>query len=124
MKILWVTLNVDNMEESIAFYRDVIGLRILRRMEENGNDIAYMGDGETKVELMCSKNHASKLGVARHVTLAFQVNSIYEMMETLIERGIPVHGGPYQPNARIRFFYVLDPNGVKIQFVENLIDYT
>lgn len=31
-----------------------------------------------------------------------------------------VHSGPFQPNPSVSFFYILDPNGLKIQFVENI----
>ena len=40
-------------------------------------------------------------------------------MTSMKEKGIPIHSGPFQPNPHARFFFVLDPNGLKIQFVEN-----
>ena len=36
----------------------------------------------------------------------------------LVERGIAIHSGPFQPNPELRFLYVLDPDGLKVQFVE------
>jgi lactoylglutathione lyase len=42
------------------------------------------------------------------------------LMAFMKENGIAIHSGPFQPNPGIRFFYVLDPNGLKIQFVENI----
>jgi lactoylglutathione lyase len=39
-------------------------------------------------------------------------------METIKEKGIEIYDGPHQPNPNTKFFYVLDPNGLKIQFVE------
>ncbi len=34
--------------------------------------------------------------------------------------GLPVQAGPFSPNPSIKFLYVLDPDGLKIQFVENV----
>jgi lactoylglutathione lyase len=41
-------------------------------------------------------------------------------MKFIKEKSIEIESGPIQPNPNVKFFYVLDPNGVKIQFVENL----
>jgi len=38
----------------------------------------------------------------------------------LEEKGIEVIGGPFQPNQHIKYIFVLDPNGLRIQFVENM----
>ncbi len=41
-------------------------------------------------------------------------------MEMLKAHGIPVLAGPFQPNPSIRFFYVHDPNGLRVQFVQDV----
>jgi len=33
-------------------------------------------------------------------------------------KGIPVFAGPFEPSPHIKFFYIKDPNGYKIQLVE------
>jgi len=48
------------------------------------------------------------------------VNSVDEMMVVVKEKGIVIHSGPFQPNLHTKFFYVEHPNGLKIQFVENI----
>jgi len=40
-------------------------------------------------------------------------------MEIVKEKGIDIESGPIQPNPQTKFFFVLDPNGYRIQFVEN-----
>jgi len=42
------------------------------------------------------------------------------MIEVIKEKGLEVESGPFQPNPHIKFFHVKDPNGVSIQFVENM----
>ena len=120
MKFCWSTLRVKNLEESLKFYVDIVGFNISKRYSAGlGKEIAFLGEGETKIELIC--NEALKeISYGEHISLGFEVNSIDEMMNLIKEKGISLHSGPFQPNPHTRFFYVLDPNGLKIQFVENI----
>jgi lactoylglutathione lyase len=56
----------------------------------------------------------------KHISLGFEVKSVDEMMKLVKEKGIAIHSGPIQPNPHTKFFHVLDPNGLRIQFVENI----
>ena len=55
MKILHTSITVKNMDQSIAFYQNILGLKLLSRREipENKAEIAFLGDGETdsRIEL-------------------------------------------------------------------------
>lgn len=119
MKLCWCTLNVNNLEESLKFYQEIVGLKIDRRFNAGPmTEIAFVGDGETKVELVCSRdNKGSNFG--QDISLGFEVKSVDEMMVQVKEKGIAIQSGPFEPNPHVRFFFVNDPNGLKIQFVEN-----
>lgn len=120
MKFCWTTIMVNNMEESLKFYQEIVGLGINRRSPGGpGMELAFLGDGETQVELICDK---SKYGVniGKDISLGFEVDSLDEMMKFIIERGMGIYSGPFQPNPHIKFFNVLDPNGVRIQFLERM----
>lgn len=120
MKFNWCTIQVNDLEESIKFYQEVVGLTIDRRFQAGPDtEIAFLGDGETKVELICNKGTES-VAIGSDISLGFQADSLEKIMELLKEKNIPVHGGPFQPNPHIRFIYVLDPNGLKIQFSEDI----
>lgn len=41
-------------------------------------------------------------------------------MALVKEKGVEITSGPFQPNPSTKFFFITDPNGMKIQFVENL----
>jgi lactoylglutathione lyase len=120
MKFCWCTITVDNMEDSLKFYQEIVGLSISRRFAGGpGVEIAFLGDGETKVELICNPNHKAANNVGG-ISLGFEVESVDEMIKFIKEKGLEVDSGPYQPNPHIKFFHVKDPNGVSIQFVENM----
>jgi len=111
---------VKNLEESLKFYQEIVGLNVNRRFNSGqGVEIAFLGDGETKIELICNQD-LKEVNFGHDISLGFEVNSVDEMMNFIKERGIDVHSGPFQPNPNTRFFYLLDPNGLKIQFVENI----
>jgi lactoylglutathione lyase len=120
MKFCWTTLNVNNMEESLKFYEEIVGLAMNRRFNAgNGMEIAFLGDGETKVELIRNET-CKEISIGQDISLGFEVKSVAEMIDFVISKGIDVHSGPFQPNPHLKFFYVKDPNGLKIQFVENM----
>ena len=120
MKFCWTTIRVKDLEESLKFYQEIVGLRLDRRFKAGpGTEIAFLGDGETKVELICDEAKKD-VNIGEDISLGFEVESLDKMMDFVKEKGIAIHSGPIQPNPHIRFFYVLDPNGFKIQFVENL----
>lgn len=119
MKFCWCTITVDNMEDSLRFYQEIVGLSISRRFTAGpGMEIAFLGEGETKVELIRDSNHKAANN-CEGISLGFEVESVDKMIKHIKEKGLEVDSGPYQPNPHVKFFYVKDPNGVKIQFVEN-----
>jgi lactoylglutathione lyase len=120
MKFCWTTLTVNNLEESVRFYQEIVGLPISKRYPAGpGVEICFLGDGETKVELIHNPNQKAATNV-QGVSLGFEVNSLDEKIKFIQEKGLKVADGPFQPNPHIKFFFVKDPNGVSVQFVENM----
>lgn len=118
MNFCWSTLQVADMEESLAFYQDTLGLPLQRRfLARPGVDIAFLGEGETKVELICDEANRN-IHVGRDISWGFSTNSVEKTMEEFKAKGIKIQSGPFQPNEHMKFFYITDPNGLKIQLVE------
>ncbi len=57
--------------------------------------------------------------MGKDISLGFAVDSVDEMMAFVKEKGIAIHSCPFEPSPHVKFFYVLDPNGLKIQFLES-----
>lgn len=120
MKFLWSTLNVRNMEESLDFYQGVLGLTLDHRFQAGPDmEIAFLGDGETKIELIADRSLVD-VDPGKHISWGFQVESLEVMMETLSEKHIEILAGPFQPNPSTRFLFIADPNGFRIQLVEKI----
>ena len=120
MKFLWTTIIVKDMEESIKFYQDVVGLKVVDKFNAGPDmHIAFLGEGETKIELIFSEK-LKDMDAGNAVTLGFEVDSLDEMINFVNEKGISIKTGPIQPNPTLKYFIILDPNGLKIQFAEHM----
>ena len=118
MKFCWTTISVSDMEKSLAFYRDIVGLPVARRINPASDmELAFLGDGETQVELICNKQNR-EITFGKDISMGFEVRSLDDFSRFLGENGVAIHSGPFQPNPATRFLYVLDPDGLKVQFVE------
>jgi len=80
-------------------------------------EIAFLGTGETLVELIWNAQKGP-IQTGQDISMGFEAPSLETLMETFRKLGIPLHSGPFQPNPGIRFLYILDPDGHKLQFVE------
>jgi len=120
MKFCWVTIGVKDFDKSLEFYKGVAGLTVDHVMNPGPKmKIAFLGSGETKVELIYDGASGSR-SYGKDVSIGFEVSSLEDFMGVLKEKGIPLESGPHQPNPGIKFVYVLDPNGFRVQFVENI----
>ena len=123
MGFCWVTITVRDMEKSLAFYRDLVGLQVRQRMKPYpGRELAFLATAaegeETEVELLHDDGAEPSFG--KDISLGFTVDSLEKLIARLAEHGIAEYSGPFQPGPKIRFIFVADPDGLRIQFVENL----
>jgi len=118
MKVCWVMIIIKNMNESIYFYHEILGLPVIKRFGGvNSPEIAFLGDRETQIELVCN-NEKQNSSIGADISIGFEVSSVDDLITELKQKKISIHDGPYQPSQKLKFFYVLDPDGVSIQFVE------
>lgn len=120
MNFCWCTITVENMKESLKFYHEIVGLSIDRRFSTGpSGEIVFLGEGETKIELISNDDNRMP-DVGNVISLGFEVGSLDDKQKFLRENGIKIESGPFQPNPHVKFFFVRDPNGVRVQFVQNM----
>ena len=118
MKQLWTTLFVNDIEKSMAFYTDVLGLPLNKRYQPvEGIDIAFFGEGETQFELI-ERQDVKGIEHNSFVSTGFQINDVNEFINHLNKLNIEIIEGPFSPSPQMTFFYIEDPDGYKIQLVE------
>jgi lactoylglutathione lyase len=120
MKFLWTSIYVKNLDESIAFYSNLVGLQMLKRFPAGpGMEIVFMGNGinnETQVELMADRNKRT-VNHSDFISIGFAVDSIDTMLDIVKSKNIPVHDGPFETPGS-KFFSIKDPNGLNVQFFQ------
>lgn len=118
MKFAHVTINVKDLEESVKFYQEVVGLPLVNRFPAGPNmEIVFLGEGETLVELIHDAANPD-ITIGKDISIGFAVDSLNDMMDFVKGKGIEIESGPFEPNPNTRFFFVLDPNGLRVQFIE------
>lgn len=117
MKMMHITIMTKCLNESVKFYQNVVGLTIQRDMRDNKqHPIVFLADsaGETNVELTSNPNSAYYGG---GISIGFRVEDIRKEHGKKEELGL--RPGPIiSPNPHTQFFFIKDPNGVQIQFVQ------
>ena len=126
MQILHTMLRVGDLDRSIKFYQDVLGMRLLRTSEnpEYKYTLAFLGyeDGESAAEIELTYNWGVTeydLGNA-YGHIAIGVDDIYATCEAVRAHGGKVtrEAGPVKGDTTVIAF-VEDPDGYKIEFIEN-----
>ena len=118
MRYCWTTIIVKDLERSLAFYCDIVGLPIVRQLSGAHGNIVFLRDSDTNIELI--ENPHAAVVTGNRISLGFAVDSLDAMLEFVASKKIDVESGPFRPNEHIRFFYVLDPDGVRVQFSESM----
>jgi lactoylglutathione lyase len=125
MRMLHTMLRVGNLEQSLKFYTEVLGMTLLRKRdyEEGRFTLAFVGYGDeennTVLELTHNWDTASyELGNAYgHIAIA--VDDAYQACEEIKARGGKVvrEAGPMKGGVTVIAF-VEDPDGYKIELIQ------
>ena len=125
MKILHTMLRVGDLEKSIKFYTEVIGMRLLRSKDypEGKFTLAFVGYQEESegavIELTYNYGvDHYELGTA-YGHIAIEVDDAYAMCDLVRQRGGKVtrEAGPMKHGTTVIAF-VKDPNGYKIELIQ------
>jgi lactoylglutathione lyase len=125
MRILHTMIRVGDLDRSIRFYTEVLGMKLLRRKDypEGKFTLAFVGYGEESEEAVLELTHnwdtkSYDLGTGfGHVAIA--VPDAYKACEEVKKRGGTVtrEPGPMKHGTTVIAF-VQDPDGYKIEFIQ------
>ena len=125
MRILHTMIRVGDLERSIAFYTEVLGMRLLRRKDYPGGEftLAFVGYGEESEEAVIELTHnwgthSYDLGDGfGHIAL--EVDDAAAACDAIRSRGGKVvrDAGPMKHGTTVIAF-VEDPDGYKIELIE------
>ncbi len=124
MRILHTMLRVGDLERSIQFYTDVLGMKLLRRKDypEGEFTLAFVGYGDEAEESVIEMTYnwgvdSYDLGDG-YGHIALEVDDVYKATEAIRERGGKIirDAGPMNAGATIIAF-VEDPDGYAIELI-------
>ncbi|QEY23163.1 lactoylglutathione lyase [Neisseria animalis] len=125
MRMLHTMLRVGNLEKSLDFYQNVLGMKLLRQHDypEGKFSLAFVGYGEetehTVIELTYNwdTDHYD-LGTG-YGHIAIEVDDAYHACELVKQKGGKVtrEAGPMMHGTTVIAF-VEDPDGYKIEFIQ------
>jgi lactoylglutathione lyase len=124
--MLHTMLRIGNLEKSLQFYQDVLGMKLLRKHDypEYEFSLAYLGYGDESETTVLELTHnwgteSYDLGNA-YGHIAIGVDDVYKTCDKIKELGGNVvrEAGPMQGGDTVIAF-VEDPDGYKIELLED-----
>ena len=125
MRLLHTMLRVGDLKRSIAFYTEVLGMRLLRQSDYPSGrfTLAFVGYGDEKDEAVLELTHnwetdSYDLGNG-YGHIAVEVDDAYKACDAVKARGGTVtrEAGPMKHGTTVIAF-VKDPDGYMIEFIQ------
>jgi|SRR6516164_2333809 catechol 2,3-dioxygenase-like lactoylglutathione lyase family enzyme len=108
---------VTDLDQTLRFYVDGLGLKLLRRKGEGLVGSAALKAGQ--VEINVFSNPAAETGRLQridHLCLSMESATIDALIAALGEAGIPVASSPVRRSDGIALF-VRDPDGIRVELL-------
>jgi lactoylglutathione lyase len=120
-KLLHTRMRVSDMEQTIRFYTEVLGLEVLeRKTSPRGSHLAFLKvpNSEELIELTSFPPSGPVRVQEDLVHLAFQVESLDDTIASLNTQGVKITDGPTQSSSGSRFIFIDAPDGYEIELIE------
>ena len=124
-KLLHTRMRVSDMDQTIAFYTNVLGLEVLeRKVSPRGSHLAFLKvpNSEELIELTSFPPSGPVRVQEDLVHLAFQVESLDDTIASLNAKGVKVTDGPTQTSSGSRFIFIDAPDGYEVELIERPAD--
>ena len=119
MKYLHTMVRINDVDASLRFYRDALGLEVTRSFDNPGSRftliyLAAPGDPEAEIELTHNWD-PEELGGARNFGhIAYAVDGIYATCERLQQHGVTI----LRPPRDGRMAFVRSPDNISIELLQ------
>ncbi|HEY4880588.1 MAG TPA: VOC family protein [Steroidobacteraceae bacterium] len=119
MKYLHTMVRVTNLDASCRFYCDALGLREVRRIDNDKGRytlvyLAAAGDEDAQIELTHNWDPESYTGGRNFGHVAYQVDDIYATCRTLMQRGVTIN----RPPRDGKMAFVRSPDLISIELLQ------
>jgi lactoylglutathione lyase len=119
MKYLHTMVRVTDIEQSLRFYRDALGLELLSRRDNEAGRftlvfLAAPGDSSAQVELTHNWDPEAYTGGRNFGHLAYAVDDIYATCQRLMDHGVTIN----RPPRDGRMAFVRSPDKISVELLQ------
>ena len=124
VKMLHTCIRVTNLEESLRFYKEALGLVEIRRKDfpEHKFTLVYLSSeiGEHEIELTYNYDREKPYEIGDGYShIAIGVDELEASRQKQITLGYEVTELKGLPGEQSRYYFVTDPDGYKVEVIRN-----
>lgn len=119
-KLLHTRYRVKDLEKTVSFYRDVLGLKELRRQKSGrGSQLVFFKASQSEEEIeICKFDESGPVVVGPDLThLAFEVDNLDQFAKEAAAKGYPLSDGPHSMKSG-RIAFIDAPEGYEVELIE------
>ncbi|CAH1212254.1 Lactoylglutathione lyase [Vibrio harveyi] len=123
-KIIHTMIRVSDLERSLKFYRDALELEIKDQYVFDGFSLTYLANSETGFELELTHNHDQSEPYTHgsgygHLAVSVEdIEAVHRRLTSLDIEASDIKVFDHQQKHLATFFFVTDPDGYKIEFLQ------
>lgn len=120
-KLLHTRYRVSDLEKTVQFYTDVLGLKEIRRHTSGrGSQLVFLKAPESEEEIeLCKFDQSGPVVVGPDLThLAFEVDDLDKFARQAAEKGYPLSDGPHRTGGGSIIAFIDAPEGYEIELIQ------
>jgi lactoylglutathione lyase len=120
-KLLHTRYRVSDLEKTVAFYRDVLGLELVRQSTSpRGSHLAFFKAPGSEEEIeICKYDGSGEVKVGYDIThLAFEVDDLDTFAKQAAAKGYPLSDGPTPTSSGSVIAFIDAPEGYEIELIQ------
>lgn len=120
-KLLHTRYRVENLDRTVGFYKDVLGLEEIRRHKSpRGSELVFLkAPGSEETVEICHYPGSGPVNVGHDIThLAFEVADLETFAAHATALGYPLSDGPTTSSTGTVFAFIDAPEGYEIELIQ------
>jgi lactoylglutathione lyase len=120
-RLLHTRYRVTDLEKTVSFYRDVLGLKEIRRhTSDRGSQLVFLKAPGSEEEIeICKYDQSGPIVVGPDLThLAFEVDNIEEFARDAASKGYQLSDGPHPHGRGGAIAFIDAPEGYEIELIQ------
>ncbi len=120
-KLLHTRYRVHDLETTVRFYRDILGLTEVRRSESGrGSKLVFLKAPQSEEEIeICEYSASGPVQVGPDLThLAFEVTDLESFAKEAAAKGYPLSDGPHLTPTGSLIAFIDAPEGYEVELIQ------